>query len=229
MGRYLTAEQAKAEYIERMGKPLGQEFHALWQETAWLHAKWAEYVELFGTKESRFELLNAAAPRFFRFVQDSLWDDTILHIARLTDHPNSAGKANLTIQRLPDLVNDAGTKKTVSHLVDIAINNAQFCRDWRNRHIAHRDLDLALHEGAKLLEPASRMSVKQALKSIVDVLNAVTEHYTDSTSHFDFPSPSGGAASLLYVLDDGLRADAERQERVDRREFRKEDIEPRNL
>ena len=101
MTNFRTADEAKLEYITRMGEPLGKLFSALWQEAAWLQSKWIEYVELFGTKRSRIELLNKAAPAFFKVVQDSLWEDTIIHIARLTDPPKSAGKDNLTIHIAP--------------------------------------------------------------------------------------------------------------------------------
>jgi hypothetical protein len=61
----LTAEQAKQDYIDKMGEPLGTQFAELWQEVARFHMKWLEYVELFGTKESRFDLMNQAAPCSF--------------------------------------------------------------------------------------------------------------------------------------------------------------------
>ncbi|HZV82065.1 MAG TPA: hypothetical protein VFF53_07865, partial [Geobacteraceae bacterium] len=92
MGKTRTAEEARANYIEHMGEPLGSVYHCLWQELAWLYSKWNEYVTLYGAKPSRLELLNDAAPHFFRVVQDALWEATILQIARLTDPPKSAGK-----------------------------------------------------------------------------------------------------------------------------------------
>ena len=57
--------------------------------------KWEEYLELFGKTSSRIHLLNQSAPVFFKIVQDSLWENIILHLARLTDPPKSAGKNNL--------------------------------------------------------------------------------------------------------------------------------------
>ncbi len=42
-------------------------------------------------------------------------------------------------------------------------------------------------------------------------------------------SEGTGAESLLYVIDDGLKADAERRDRMRRREVRPEDIEARDL
>src|SRR5207249_7581748 len=110
-----------------------------WQEIAWIHSKWAEYVVLYGTKESRVTLLNQAAPRFARLIQDTLWEDVVLHIARLTDPPKSMGKHNLSVQSLSEHVSDPATRHKVEQLVAQAIARSEFCRDWRNRRLAHRD------------------------------------------------------------------------------------------
>jgi hypothetical protein len=229
MTRYPTAEEAKLENIKRMGEPLGKLYSALWQEVSWLNFKWTEYVELFGTKPSRIQLLNKAAPAFFRIVQDSLWEDTIIHIARLTDPPKSAGKENLTVQALSPLIADPQITKNVADLVQMAIEASDFCRDWRNRHIAHRDLKLSSEEGATPLKSASREKMKQAIQSIADVLNAVSLHYSESTTAFDIGGLLSGDSSLLYVLDDGIKAREERQERLKRGEIRENDDGPRNL
>jgi hypothetical protein len=229
MSTHRTAEEAKQQYVEVMGEKLGSLCHALWNELAWLYAKWGEYVEIFGTKPSRVELVNQAAGHFFRIVQDSLWEDSLLHIARLTDSPKSLGKDNLTIRLLPDHIDDAGLKKRVTELIDVAINKADFCRDWRNRHIAHKDLRLAMQTGAEPLKAASRARVKEALSSISDVLNAVSNHYMDSTTMFEGVGNGNGAVSLLYVLDDGLRAEKELQERQKAGDYRADDYQMRDL
>jgi len=129
MNRYRNSEEVERDFIESLGEPLGKLFHALWQEFALLNTKWEEYVELYGTKPSRIELLNNAAPRFFRIVQDVLWDDLILHIARLTDPPQSKGKDNLTIRRLSHRIEDEDFKKALDALIKIAIRKSDFCRD----------------------------------------------------------------------------------------------------
>lgn len=228
MAQTRTANEAQTEYVKHMGTPLGEQFSALWQEVAWLYLKWGEYVELFGTKPSRVQLLNNAAPRFFRVVEDVLWDDTLLHIARLTDPPGRGKMAKLTILALPRLV-DASIEKSVSGFVDVAVQRADFCRDWRNRQIAHRDLALALHISAKPLKPANRKKVKEVLQAIVDVMSAISEHYMSSQLKFDIRDLSHGAVNLLYVIDDGLKADAERNARARKGEFRQEDITARDL
>ncbi|MBA4419273.1 MAG: hypothetical protein C0392_15420, partial [Syntrophus sp. (in: bacteria)] len=212
MGRYLTAEEVKREHIEKLGDNLGSLFHELENEVSSLHMKWEEYLELFGKTPSRIDLLNQSAPVFFRIVQDSLWENIILHLARLTDPPKSAGKNNLTIQRLLDLV-DTNIIETISGQIRYAKEKTSFCRDWRNRHIAHRDLKLAIGDYVEPLKPASRANVKDALESIARILNTISEYYMKSTIAFDSIVGPGGAEDLLYILDDGIRADIERRKR----------------
>lgn len=229
MASHKTAEESQKEYIEIMGEPLGKLFHALWQEVAWLYTKWGEYESLYGTNSGRIDLMNKAAPLFFGIVQDSLWEETILHIARLTDSPKSMGKENLSIQRLPILVEDEQLRNTLQGKIEEAIKSSEFCRDWRNRRIAHRDLKLAIEDGITPLKAASRKAIKDALSSIVAVLNTMSLHYKDSTTLFDAPSGYGGGESLLYVIDDGLRLDEQRKSRLHNDEYNEDDYKPRNI
>lgn len=216
---FRTAEEAKADNITKMGEELGEIYSALWQDVTVLHFDWHEYVELFGTKLARIDMMNAAAPHFFRLVQDRLWETTLLHLARLTDPAASPGKGggrtNLTINALPNLIDNAALKDRTTKRVDKAVKLAEFARDWRNRHIAHRDLKLAIEQETTSLANASREDVKKALSAIADVLNGVAAHYTDSETAFEHVAgPLGGAASLLYVLGMGARAKEERGKRL---------------
>src|SRR6267378_3492997 len=113
-----TPEEAKKYYVAAMGKDLGDVYYALWQEVGWLHNEWDEYLQLFGTNESRIKLMNDAAPRFFRMIQDDLVDAIVLRIGRLTDPPKSAGKSNLAIQQLQSRIQDQQLLKQVSKLAD---------------------------------------------------------------------------------------------------------------
>jgi hypothetical protein len=63
--------ELKQRYRDVMGNELGEVFHHLMQEAAFLHLKWNEYLTLFGTGPERVDLLNKAAPGFFHLVQDS--------------------------------------------------------------------------------------------------------------------------------------------------------------
>jgi hypothetical protein len=211
-----TNQEAKKRCIDKMGEPLGTQYAALWQEVVRLHMYWAEYVELFGTKPTRIDLLNRAARSFFRMLQDELWESRLLHIARITDPPTSVGeKTNLTLRNLPNLIDDKKLKAQVDGLIKVLLEKTKFARDWRNRVLAHLDLDLALDQPAKPLLNGSRLEVNDALKAIADVMNIVAAHYLDEgETAFHLFDQTGGADALLYVLDNGLEADAARTERL---------------
>jgi hypothetical protein len=224
-----TAEEAKKTNIEKMGAELGVQYSALWQEVALLHRNWGEYTALFGTKPSRIDLINRTAPYFFRMVQDDLLDATLLYIARLTDPPKSAGRTNLTIKGLPDLIGHEVTRSVVGKLIETAAAEAEFCRDWRNRRIAHRDLDIAQERSATELAIASRKRIKDAIGAIAAVLNAVSNHFLKSETRFDLSATHGGSVPLLYVLHAGLKAQNEREERLKKGEYLEADLDPADL
>ena len=109
------------------------------------------------------------------------------------------------------------------------MKKSEFCRDWRNRHIAHRDLNLALSSEAEPLKSANHAKVKDALESIASVLNIISEHYWDSSLGFGLSARPGGAVDLLYIINDGIKADNDRKERIKSRNYLPEDLIHSNL
>lgn len=172
----------------------------------------------------------SAAPKFFHDVEIALWENVLLHIAKLTNPaatliPKKRGggeKPNLSVKRHALLIKDATLQGKVQTKVNAAINACEFARDWRNRHVAHLDLDHALDNSAKPLAHASRLKVKEALAALDAVLNEVSQHHLDSTSFFD----TGGedAENLLYVIHDGLAAGKARQERLRAGKYTQDDL-----
>ncbi|HKV98816.1 MAG TPA: hypothetical protein VJN96_03270 [Vicinamibacterales bacterium] len=208
MSRDYTPEEVQLRYVAAMGDHLGLVFYELLNECAHVHSRWRTFVTLFGMSEDRVNLLNEAAASFFGGLQDVLWEDVLLHLARLTDRPRIAGHETLTVRRLSDLAKDV---PGIEAALDLVGSNIGFVRDWRDRHIAHRNLDLAL-ERAKPLAAASRQSVSDALLSIAALLITVERHYCDGTpSAYDFGIDGhGDAEDLLMLLRTGLDArDAE--------------------
>jgi hypothetical protein len=176
-----TPEETRDHYISLMGEEPGSLFYALWQEVVWLHNEWHEYIQLFATKPSRIALMNEAAPAFFRIVQDGLFDMIVLQIARLTDPPKSVGKSNLTIRQLPERISDDPPRQKVTDLVNTAVTAANFCRERRHRHIAHRALELSLGVTTDPLPSVTRENISNAMAALAEVLNAVSDHYSKST------------------------------------------------
>lgn len=228
-----TEEQVQAEYIEKMGPELGELFHAIESELTWVHWKWKQYRVLFGENPKRIDLLNEAASFFFYVVQSVLFEDALLGIARLAGPPSSVGKPNLTVKRLcpllraqiPPLLREGAVLDEMDDLVARAVKAAEFATDWRHRHIAHRDLGLALKKSVQLPPAASRQQVEDSLSALRDVMNCIERSYCKAESAYSGPTP-WDAEALLYVIRDGLLRERDRSERWNRGEVHEDDLKP---
>ena len=151
-------------------------FDGLFSDLCWLKVKWGEYEALFGTSKERIDRLNSAAGYFFGMIQQVMWEDSLLHLCRLTDPAGKGSRLRLTIRSLPDMCVGHAAHGEVVMRVGLALTAAGFARDWRNRRIAHTDLRLAAgHQGAEPLGPASRKDVISAISAIHNVLSCVAE------------------------------------------------------
>jgi AbiU2 len=226
-----TAEDIRAQNVAAMGQDMGEIYSALWQQLTWLYQKWGQFVEAFGTSPERIKTFNDAAPGFFGTVQDSLWENVLLHLARLTDPPATAGKANLTFSKLCTLVIDEPLRTEVTTALSVVQKEVAFARDWRNRRIAHGDLLLSLGYSTSPLAPASRLQVTATLNAMATLLKLIAYRFLDSTTMFEFAAKSeaGGATSALYYLRACIEAEAKRRERVRSGVFEPSDLKRRPL
>lgn len=176
--RVQMSDKVKQKYQNKLGEEFGAVFHGLRNDRALALMRLQEYRELFGSNE-HVELLNAISGGAFLWdIQRILWDDMMLRVTRLTDPICTAGKSNLTVQRLPEFCKDeeAEFHEEVSERADRAVGAADFARDWRNRRISHRDLALAIESDAKPLASASLRQVETALDEVHAVLRAISLH-----------------------------------------------------
>lgn len=221
---------ARADYERIMGPELGAIYAELGQELAGIYLVWGQYKILFGTKESRVDLLNEAAGPFFRLVQDSFFDQVLLAISRLSDRPMIAGHQTLTVRRLADLIADRAIADAVRAKVDLAMKAEEFCRDWRNNRIGHNNLDLRINPNARPLQTATRLKVDAALGALADILNLIALHFLDGKTGYEHTIPMlPDAEGLLYLLHDGLAARSERRERLRASDFTAIANYPRDL
>ena len=194
-----SQEESQGEYLSAMGADLGPVFFALHKEVVWLHAIWQEYRTIYGTTPEQLKIANRAAGFFFKIVQDELWDSVLLRIARITDSPRSAGRANLTIQALPGLIADADLRIQLEGLIGISLDKAEFAREHRHKRLAHRDL-LHATDASSTLSGISRRYIEESLESLRNVMNKLDAHYRDSTVMYQEFITSTGAERLLHVL-----------------------------
>jgi AbiU2 len=107
---------------------------------------------------------------------------------------------------LPNLVGDKNLKNTLLGLLALAEQKTTFCREWRNRRFAHRDLALATGDNkATPLEAVDKEKVNAGLKALSEVLNEVERHYFKGGTSYDAIAARNGAATLLFVLGDGVK------------------------
>ena len=208
-----SAEQVREEHVRVLGHALGSVFHALYDEVTWLHVKWKQYKILYDSRES-VDLLNQTAGFFFYVIQRTMWEDLVLHVARLSDPPRSMGKDNLTLLRLADAITDPTLAQDVRALVEIAKSQSSFARDWRNRRLAHHDLSLTLGGNVKPLPGISRDKMEHALSAIRAVLNKVELHHWNSEVAFEIFVAHDDAETLSYYLKVAVSTEYQRQERL---------------
>jgi len=167
MAEHRTAEEIRDQHIRDMGPELGVVYNVLCNDVSWLHAKWEQYRHLFAKSERRIDLLNETAGYFFRIIQDTVFEDVVLGLARLTD-PIQTGRGrkqqeNLTLRCLPSLISDAQLRLELTVLVEEALNACTIPQAWRNKRLAHRDLAVALATAGDPLTGISRTDVEAAL------------------------------------------------------------------
>jgi hypothetical protein len=90
--------------------------------------------------------------------------------------------------------------------IESALKETEFCRDWRNRYITHRDLNLTLDQPKVSLADGSRKQVDAALKAVAETMKAMQAHYLNAETCFDPAARHHGANTLLHILDGGLKA-----------------------
>jgi len=203
---HTSAQEVRDQSVAAMGKPLGELYFALRNELAWLHIKWKDFVTLFADKDA-VNLLNDAALGFFRRVQDMMWEDTLLHLCRLTDPPKSARKDTLTIRQLPQMVTDAALSKLLQELADDACDKTKFARDWRNRRLAHKELPPLDGSPSAPLATATRQHVDEALLAITSAVNCVEHHYLKCPVLYHYVIEGlGGVEALLHHLRKSARS-----------------------
>jgi AbiU2 len=213
------SEELREKHIRDMGPELGRVYHALQYKVALLHLKWDQYRQLYAHSRARMEFLNNIAGDFVGAIQDPLYHDILLHLARLTDEP----KKNLTLRRLPKLVPHVLASE-VKGLVEAAEKACKSATSARNKHIAHTDLALAL--AGTFDDLPSRTEVEAALRAVRAVLDRLEAHYWKSPGTQYAFSKGRDADSLVYYLLEGVRAYERRRERLLQGKPLPEDLEP---
>lgn len=226
MAQHQSAEEVEKAHLQALGPVLGPVYRALHDELIWLHAKWLEYRKLFAQTEARIDLLNASAAFFFRVIQDVLWDDILLHIARLTDPPELGSFKNLTLLCLPDLVPDRALADELRGLTQTAREYSKFARERRNKELAHNDLTLAIDATATQLPGVSRAQVEDTLRSFRETMNRLYSAYFNAEVGYEHFLTHEDANALVQHLAIAMQAEERKHQRFQQGAPLPEDLQP---
>lgn len=217
----MTGDELEKRNIDAMGQELGKQYSLLVHEVTVLNLFWNEFIELFGTNDKRIKRLNDAAPGFFQMVQEQQFEANMLHLARLTDTPNSGvGKENLTVFNLSNLVADQGLRDQLNKLIEDVMKKTEFCRSWRNRRFAHHDLLIATQDQrAAPLPTATKEKFADALQGLSDLLNTIEQFYFRGLCSFKDAVPHRGVGSLFHILGLGIRERERIQQKISNGDF----------
>jgi len=211
-----SPEEVREACHASMGAELGELYYLLSNELTWLYWRWHEYVTLYAGSERRLELLNSSAPFFFYVVQRVLWDETLLGISRLAGPATTGRKRNLAVQQVLPFATDSALRDRIEDLLADVSEKSAFAIDLRNRHIAHRDLDVALGQAPSPLPSATQETVDSALDALAAVMNAIQSHFQPgTTTGYRFSSSPLGAETLIHVLRDGLKREEARRKKLE--------------
>ena len=167
----------------------------LCQDVASLQNKWSFYMELFGSQENT-ALLSDLAQSSFNIIEESLRGDLTMSICRLSDLPQSMGKDNLSLAIL------AQRCDKIDNVVELLKDFLHACepvRRYRNRRVAHNDLNTSIKSRDNPLPGIGRGQIDGILLLASKILNIIYQHFVNEELFFR-PFVIGGANVLIYWL-----------------------------
>jgi hypothetical protein len=218
---FYSAEEQLEKSIKALGEEYGRTLHHCEQHFWSVNDIWSIYETLFGHPK-RVDMLNEISAHFWGTTQQMLFDQTLLGLCRLTDPPKSSGVKNLSIKALRQF-QSAERLSGFDALMREVKGATEFCKDWRDRRIAHNNYQLAVGE-ASSLSLASRADVRSAFNAILAILNFAKTEISDS----GWAAPEGRSTyteDTLTHLYRGLIALRADQREIEQGNFQSLDVE----
>ena len=182
-------------YSERIPGEIRDACMLLCQDVAMLHHKWSSYLDLFSSQEN-MDLLSNVAQAFFQTIEESLRNDMLMTIWRLSDPSQTLGRENLS---LATLVGQCSVVPKIEPLLTAFQSAAGSVRLYRNRRLGHNDLDTRIRPHEDPLPGIDRSQIDEILRLASEVLKAIYRHYCNADVDFQ-AFHTGGVKDLIYWL-----------------------------
>jgi hypothetical protein len=189
---------------------LNELFTVVNHEVTWLHTVWELFIQLYGTSDENFDVMNASAPQFFAILKTMLFDELVMILNRLTDPATTRGKANACLEQLIKQIDrdaNAGLATSLKERLEKIRANYSAFRTWRDKKVSHNDLPTALQNEPNSLPGIPRAQAAAAAKEIVDFMNEYSLAILGgSQSYMPFLVARGDGNALLQYLKQGIEA-----------------------
>ncbi|WP_156913448.1 hypothetical protein [Mesorhizobium sp. WSM3224] len=202
-----TAAEALANDMAVLDSDYGLAFHHCCQELWRVSSSWDRYEALFGSQE-RVNLLNESSGSFWHAIQGVLLEHVLLGICRLSDTAGTGQRRNLSVWTLVQL-DPSRHKGRLKQRAETASRKASFAKTWRDKRIAHNDLEQSTGIANKLA-PATGKRITKAILSIHEVLRWISAKHFDSDMGL-LEMGDLDAVELMTYIDDGLKYRALRE------------------
>ncbi|MFY9825725.1 MAG: hypothetical protein WAM82_30405 [Thermoanaerobaculia bacterium] len=194
-------------------------FEGLRYEITWLHAKWAIYSQLFCHGAEQLTFLDSMTPGFFVVIRDSLENDLIVGLCRLTDPSTTGRRENLTLARLKETLNsEEEEEEDLKRVFDLRLEKIdRTCspfREWRNRRLAHTDFPTALGQSQTPLPGVAWEAIDAALRQVGSLMNLVQIHFLDSEFDYRSFTDLNDGEEVVFYLREAQRYEEEERMRV---------------
>lgn len=189
--------------MSTLPKDIAELFEELRTEITWLHGRWIIYRQLFGKSKARIDLLNECASNFFYIVHDVLLGEIKVSLTKLTE----PDKKSLSLEQLQRRVEARGGKQLIStlrKLLDELHGKCQPFIAWRNKRLAHLDLNTALRVDSNSLPDISRQMIEDAMHLMREYMNTIERHYCNDPMGYEYFWMNGDGEALISMLKYGI-------------------------
>lgn len=225
----MNEEHICNKFINGMGNELGTLFFTIQKELLITTKKWEEYKDLFSTKGSRIDLMKKSAPLFFTLYEDSLVNDVLQSISRITDPPHLERKyKNASLGMILSLIKEKELYRKVAVDINSLNELVKSVRHLRDKKISHIDYETLLNQQNVTVNVDSK-NIEDSLQKAHDIFNTIEDYFCKSKTVFSsFPS-MGGAYELLRIIDLGLELEKMDEQKLRSGEYSMKDIKNRDI
>ncbi|MCL5275004.1 MAG: hypothetical protein M1434_09730 [Chloroflexi bacterium] len=204
-GKATNKVMTTSDQADMMPTTLREIHDGLSTEFNWICAKFKVYKQLFEPDTDTTKLLNAKVRDLSVIIENSLADDILVSVCRITDGLKSVGHECLVLEQLAENIDGCSPDETIlkEHVRKESIDIRDYCEDfrqWRNNRIAHANLAISLNRPVAPLPTVHIKKIEEALRRISHLMNSVEGHFNSMEIRYEDIILRGDGRDLVFFL-----------------------------